>query len=95
MLSVKNLEKEDMMGISKIVNEEKDKDEQCLSSPKDQKRAECWRIDAVVGVFFIFLEREHLLSRISADRTVGSRRSKKESCSTRRGLRVGTDLVEY
>ena len=51
MLSVKNLKKWDMMGISKIVNEEKDKDERCLSSPKDQKRAECWRIDAVAGVF--------------------------------------------
>ena len=51
MLSVKNLEKKDMMGISKIINEEKDKDERCLSSLKDQKQAECWRIDAVVGVF--------------------------------------------
>ena len=37
MPSVKNIEKGDMMGISKIVNEEKDKDEQCSSSPKDQK----------------------------------------------------------
>ena len=43
MQSVKNLEKGDMMGISKIVNEEKDKDEQCSSSPKDQKRTECRR----------------------------------------------------
>ena len=34
-------------------------------------------------------------SRIVADRTVGFRRSKKENCSTRRGLRVGTDLVEF
>ena len=31
--------------------------------------------------FLIFLEREHLLSRILADQTVGFRRSKKESCS--------------
>ena len=36
-----------------------------------------------------------LLSRFPAIRTVGSRRSKKQSCSTRRGLRVGTDLVEF
>ena len=45
--------------------------------------------------FVIFLEREHLLSRILANRTVGSRRSKKKSCSTRRRLRVGTNLVEF
>ena len=45
--------------------------------------------------FFREREREHLLSRIPADRTVGFRRSKKESCSTRRGLRVDTDLVEF
>ena len=36
-----------------------------------------------------------LLSRFSAIRTVGSRRSKKQSRSTRRGLRVDTDLVEF
>ena len=41
--------------------------------------------------FLIFLEREreHLLSRFSVDRTVGFLRSKKESCSTRRGQCVG------
>ena len=31
--------------------------------------------------FVIFLEREHILSRIPANRIVGSRRSKKESFS--------------
>ena len=36
-----------------------------------------------------------LLSRFPAIRTVGSRRSKKQSCSTRQGLRLGTDLVEF
>ena len=36
-----------------------------------------------------------LLSRFSAVRTVGSRRSKKQSRSTRRGLLVYTDLVEF
>ena len=47
--------------------------------------------------FFYFLERERewLLSRIPVDRTVGSRRSKKESCFTRQGLRVGTNLGEF
>ena len=36
-----------------------------------------------------------LLSRFSAIRTVSSRRSKKQSQSTRRGLSVDTDLVEF
>ena len=36
-----------------------------------------------------------LFSRFLAVRTVGSRRSKKQSCSTQRGLLVGTDLVEF
>ena len=36
-----------------------------------------------------------LLSRFAAVRTVGYRRSKKQSRSTRRGLRVDTDLVEF
>ena len=43
MLIVKNLEKWDMMGISKIVIEEKDNDEQCSSSPKDQKMGISWK----------------------------------------------------
>ena len=42
----------------------------------------CTGRDAVAG-FEIFKEREQLLSRISAIRTVGSRRSKKQSRSTR------------
>ena len=36
-----------------------------------------------------------LLSRFLGVRTVGSRRSKKQSCSTLQGLRVGTDFVEF
>ena len=48
---------------------------------------------------FHFLERERerelLLSRFSAIRTVGSQQSKKQSRSTRRGIRVDTDLVEF
>ena len=36
-----------------------------------------------------------LLSKISGDPTVGSLRDKKESCSTRRGLRVGTGFREF
>ena len=36
-----------------------------------------------------------LLSRFPAIRIVGSQQSKKQSYSTRRGLRLGTDLVEF
>ena len=44
---------------------------------------------------FNFLERELIISRFAAVRTVGSRRSKKQSRSTRPGLRVDTDFVEF
>ena len=36
-----------------------------------------------------------ILSRFPAIRTVGSQRSNKQSRSTRRGIRVDTDLVEF
>ena len=42
-----------------------------------------------------FKERERLLYKISRDPTVGSLRDKKESCSTRRGIRVGTGFREF
>ena len=46
--------------------------------------------------FFKVLEREReLLSKISRDPIVGSLRDKKESCSMRRGLRLGTGFREF
>ena len=36
-----------------------------------------------------------LLSKISGDPTVGSLRDKKESCSRRKGIRVGTRFKEF
>ena len=42
-----------------------------------------------------FLERECLLSKFLPDPTVGGLRGKKESCSTRKGLRVGTRFKEF
>ena len=47
--------------------------------------------------FFIFLEREreHILSRFPVNRIGGFLRSKKESCFTRRGLRVDFSLREF
>ena len=50
---------------------------------------------AVGWVFEFERERELLLSRFLVVRTVGSRQSKKQSRSTRRGLRMDTDLVEF
>ena len=51
---------------------------------------------AVVVIFeFFFLERERLLSIFSANPIVGSLRNKKESCSTRRGFRLGTGFREF
>ena len=35
------------------------------------------------------------LSRFPGFRTVGSRRAKKQSCSTRKGLRVGTGFGDF
>ena len=60
MPSVKNIEKNNIMGILEIVNEERTKDEHCSSYSKTQKRAECWR-DAV-GWKLRFLEREGVAS---------------------------------
>ena len=46
--------------------------------------------------YFSFLEREVLiLCRFLANPTVGFRQAKKESGSTQRGLRVGTDFEEF
>ena len=49
------------------------------------------------GDFLVFFlrERERLLSSFPANPTVGSLRDKKESCSTRIGLRVGTGFMEF
>ena len=41
------------------------------------------------------LERERLLSKFSADPTIGSLRDEKESCSTQRDLRVGTGFEDF
>ena len=63
---------------------------------KTQKTAVDGTKRAVVRVSsFRERERELILSKFSAVRTVGSRRSKKQSRSTQRGLRVDTDLVEF
>ena len=50
---------------------------------------------AVAAGFFLFLEREYLLSKIPGDWTIGILRSKKESCSTHRDLRVDSGFREF
>ena len=47
--------------------------------------------------FLIFLEREreHILSKILGNPTVGSFRVEKENCSTHRGLHVGTGFGSF
>ena len=59
------------------------------SSPKKQKT------DSELRFQFLERERECLLSRFMTVWTVDSRQSKKQSRSTRRGLRVDIDLVEF
>ena len=49
----------------------------------------------MAGFSFRERERELLFSIFSIVRTVGSRRSKKQSRSTWQGLRVDIDLVEF
>ena len=63
-----------------------------LQIKRDQKRAGTGAGDAMLEMEFLAFKREKdlLLSRFLGDPTVGFRRSKKESCSTQRGLRVGS-----
>ena len=56
---------------------------------REQKRV------AVSEGFDMFREKVPLLSKIPGDRIDGILRAKKESRSTRRGKRVGTDFLEF
>ena len=47
------------------------------------------------NLIFLVRERVFLLSRIVGDPTVGFLRTKKQSCSTRRELRVGTGFRSF
>ena len=55
------------------------------------------RMEGICSSHFcdFILEREHLLSKILGNRTVGILRSKKESRSTRQGQRVGSGFKEF
>ena len=60
----------------------------------EPKRERVWKIGSSCW-FFLFLRERELLSRIVGDPIVGGLRDKKESCSTRRGLRVGIGFKEF
>ena len=80
----------------KRINEEKDKNMNSSLLPSKRPKKRVVAGTAYSGLdFVIFLEREHLLSRIPVNRIVGSQRSKKQSRYMRRGLRVDTNLVEF
>ena len=53
--------------------------------------------EACIGSLDLIFYRESvfLLSKFLRDPTIGSLRDKKENCSTRRGLRVGTKFKEF
>ena len=53
------------------------------------------KYDRRLDILVLERERVWLLSRNTGDPTVGSLRGKKENCSTRRGLRVGTRFKEF
>ena len=55
---------------------------------RKKKGEELWFCD-------IFLEREKLLPKIPGDSTVEVLRDKKEGCSTRRGLLVGSGFKKF
>ena len=52
-------------------------------------------VSGLLEVCFRVRERERILSKILGDPTVEILRSKKESCSTRRGLCVGSGFKEF
>ena len=96
MPSVKKSRIRDMMGIKGIVNDNKTKLVNSFLPQFEAQKRQCGGGEAVGwNLRFLEREREHLLSRFPADRIVGSQRSKKQGCSTRRGLRVDIDLVEF
>ena len=91
-----NWKRRDVMVILEFVlNDNKTKRNSELLHLKKEKKKTC-RGDAG-SHFQTFRKRERvfLLSKFLGDPTVGSLRNKKESCSTRRGLRVGTRFREF
>ena len=100
MSSVKTGKKKDIYVIMEVdLNEEKDKIVKSCPFPLSKgkrKREEGGKRESCTGSLdLIFRESVFLLSRFLNDPTVGSIRDKKENCSRRRGLRVGTRFREF
>ena len=63
---------------------------------KSGQKSRGWTEEQQSLIFeFLFRERERLLSSFLANPTVGGLRDKKESCSMRIGLLVGTGFREF
>ena len=95
-----NWEKKDIIGIKgKDLNDNKTKHSIVFvfSNVKKGEKRELEQGGDAEGLEMVFLVRERvfILSRNTRDPTVGSLRNKKESCSTQRGLRVGTRFREF
>ena len=101
MPRVKTGKKNDIDVIIEIdLNEEKGQNSEQLSSSFIKRKKKTWRgrkkgeMQGVLDLIF-YRESVFLLSRFLRDPTVGGLRDKKESCSTRRGLCVGTRFKEF
>ena len=95
-----NWEKKDIKVIMEIdLNEENDKIMNSCPLPLSKGKRKCGgegRRGEMLEVLDLFFRVSvFLLSKFLRDPTVGSLRGKKESCSTRRGLRVGTRFREF
>ena len=85
------------MSFWKFLNEEKTKRNSCLLHLKRRKTKRAGGRCSELSFHFLEREREreHLLSRFPSNPTFEILRSKKQSCSTRRGQRVGTGFLEF
>ena len=93
-----NWENEDIIGINgKVYMTLKDKMSNSVVSSKREKGQwlEQRKMQGSSRFFILFLDIEPLLSSFPANPTVEILRDKKESCSTRRGLRVSSGFEEF
>ena len=99
MPNVENPKLEDVDGINRILKGKKTKYQTVVVFFKKGTKAKMW--ERKKGTYsepkmeFLVRERERLLSEFSANPTVRILRSKKESCSTRRGQRVDSGFKEF
>ena len=78
-----------------IIRQKKDNSVFFSDCKRSQKREEPENWSSSWRFHFFYSEKVDFLSKIPGDPTVGIHRDKKESRSTRRGQRVGSDLKEF